>query len=388
MSGRFQRQFYNFLRFPVMISVIYSVIAAQFQGFNMYKRINGIQHIGVGVPEHAASWKWYRKYLGMDVALFNGEAEAPLMTIYTKNQVINKRAAMILNLHGGCAMEVVSPVSFKATHAATPFELGDLGIFITQVKSPDVKAAYQWFKANGADVNGAIQQLPFGGDTFFVRDPNGLHFQVIAGGEWYLAPKHVTGGTVGCTIGVTDVEKSLKLYRDILGYDKVVFDKTGVFDDWKSTMPGGGKKFRRVVLTQSAPTGGGFAKVMGRTFIELAQAIDYAPKKIYEGRMWGDIGFVHLGFDVRGMVALGEDLAKAGFGFTCDTKNTLDMGGTTRVHCTYIEDPDGTLIEMIEVYKIPIIEKLGVFLNVEKRDPLKPLPDYMLKALRFTRIKD
>jgi catechol 2,3-dioxygenase-like lactoylglutathione lyase family enzyme len=61
----------------------------------MYKRINGIQHIGVGVPDHAASWKWYRKYLGMDVALFNGEAEAPLMTIYTKNQVINKRAAII-----------------------------------------------------------------------------------------------------------------------------------------------------------------------------------------------------------------------------------------------------------------------------------------------------
>jgi catechol 2,3-dioxygenase-like lactoylglutathione lyase family enzyme len=354
----------------------------------MYKRINGIQHIGVGVPDYAASWKWYRKFLGMDVALFNGEAEAPLMTIYTKNQVINKRAAMILNLHGGCAMEVVSPVSFKATHAATPFELGDLGIFITQVKSPDVKKAYEWFKANGADVNGEIQKSPSGGDTFFIRDPNGLHFQVIAGGEWYLTPKHVTGGTVGCTIGVTDVEKSLKLYRDILGYDKVVFDQTGVFDDWKNTMPGGGKKFRRVVLTQSAPTGGGFAKVMGRTYIELAQAIDYKPSKIYEGRMWGDIGFVHLGFDVRGMVALGEDLAKAGFGFTCDTKNTLDMGGTTRVHCTYIEDPDGTLIEMIEVYKIPIIEKLGIFLNVEKRDPLKPLPDYMLKALRFTRIKE
>jgi catechol 2,3-dioxygenase-like lactoylglutathione lyase family enzyme len=295
---------------------------------------------------------------------------------------------MILNLHGGCAMEVVCPVSFTATHAATPFELGDLGIFITQVKSPDVKQAYEWFKANGADVNGDIQQLPQGGDTFYLRDPNGLHFQVVGAKDWYMSPRHVTGGTIGCTIGVTDVEKSLKLYRDILGYDKVVFDKTAVFDDWKNTMPGGSKTFRRVVLTQSAPTGGGFAKVMGTTYIELAQAMDFSPRKIYEGRLWGDIGFVHLGFDVRGMNAIGEDLAKAGFGFTCDTKNTLDMGGTTRVHCTYIEDPDGTLIEMIEVYKIPIMEKLGIFLNVEKRDPLKPLPDFMLKALRFSRIKD
>jgi hypothetical protein len=64
------------------------------------------------------------------------------------------------------------------------------------------------------------------------------------------------------------------------------------------------------------------------------------------------------------------------------------MGSSTRVHCTYIEDPDGTLIELIEVFKIPIIEKLGIFLNVEKRDPKKPLPDLMLKAMKFARIKD
>ncbi len=354
----------------------------------MYKRINGIQHIGVGVPNHAAAWKWYRNFLGMDIALFNGEAEAPLMRIYTKNQVINKRAAMILNLQGGCAMEVVCPVSFMASHASTSFQLGDLGIFITQVKSPNVREAYQWFQDHGADMNGNVEQLPYGGETFYVRDPNGLNFQIVSGTGWYLTPKHVTGGTVGCTIGVTNIANSMKLYADILGYDKVVFDQTAVFEDWKNTMPGGDKKFRRVLLTQSAAPGGGFAKVMGATYIELAQAIDYAPKKIYADRMWGDIGFVHLGLDVRGMKAIGEDLAKAGFGFTCDTQKTLDMGGTTRVHCTYIEDPDGTLIEMIEVYKIPIIEKLGIFLNVEKRDPLKPLPDYMLKALRFSRIKD
>ena len=43
---------------------------------------------------------------------------------------------------------------------------------------------------------------------------------------------------------------------------------------------------------------------------------------------------------------------------------------------------------MIEVYKIPIIEKLGFYLNVEKRKPSQPLPDWMIKALRFTRVKD
>ena len=109
--------------------------------------------------------------------------------------------------------------------------------------------------------------------------------------------------------------------------------------------------------------------------------------KIYADRLWGDTGFVHLGFDVRNMEALGKAFA-AGHGFTCDTKDVLSMGESTKVHCTYCEDPDGTLIEMIEVYKIPIIEKLGIYLNVEKRKPSQPLPDLMLKALKFTRIKD
>ena len=79
--------------------------------------IHGIQHLGVGVPNHEASWKWYRKFFGMDIPLFNDEAEAPLMTIYTKGKVISKRAAMILNIKGGCAMEVVSPSTFQATHS-------------------------------------------------------------------------------------------------------------------------------------------------------------------------------------------------------------------------------------------------------------------------------
>lgn len=354
----------------------------------MYKRINGIQHVGVGVPDHAESWKWYRKFLGMDIALFNGEQEAPLMQIYTKNEIINKRAAMIVNLQGGCAMEVVSPTSFTGSDADIDFELGDLGIFITQVKSPDVKKAFKWFKDNGANVISDLKKSALGKDTFFVKDPNGLYFQIIEGERWYMKPTHATGGPIGCTIGVSDIDASLKLYADILGYDEVIFDETGTFDDFAGTIAGGDKTFRRVILTQSHPPGGGFAKVTADTYIELVQAINFKPRKIYEGRMWGDTGFVHLGFDVRGMKEIGEDLEKEGFGFTCDTNDTLDMGGTTRVHCTYIEDPDGTLIEMIEVYKIPILKKWGIFLDVKKRDPLKPLPDIMLKAMRFGRIKD
>lgn len=353
----------------------------------MYKRINGIQHIGVGVADSEVSQKWYRKFLGMDIPIFDGEAPAPLMDVYTHNETITKRATMILNIQGGCAMEVVNPTSFVPRKADFEIEIGDIGIYTNQIKAKNVKEAYSYFNQNGAKLLSDLRETPDGTQTFYCEDPNGLIFQIVEGQNFYTNTKHITGGPNGCLLGVTDIDNSLKLYADILGYDRVVYDQTGIFEDFKS-LKGGEKEFRRIRLAQSNPPGGGFAKVSADTYIELIQAINYEPKKIYKGRIWGDIGFVHIGLDVRGMNALGEELEKKGFGFTCDTKDTLDMGGTTRVHCTYIDDPDGILIEMIEVYKIPIIEKLGVFLNVEKRDPLKPLPDFMLKALRFSRIKD
>jgi hypothetical protein len=54
----------------------------------------------------------------------------------------------------------------------------------------------------------------------------------------------------------------------------------------------------------------------------------------------------------------------------------------------YNEDPDGTLIEYVETHKLQIVKKLGISLNLQKRDPEKSLPDWMLKALRFMKAKD
>jgi hypothetical protein len=61
--------------------------------------------------------------------------------------------------------------------------------------------------------------------------------------------------------------------------------------------------------------------------------------------------------------------------------------GEASGHFTYIEDCDGTLIEFVETIKIPLIKKLGINLNLNNFKPEKPIPDWMLKALRFGRVK-
>lgn len=352
----------------------------------MFKRINGLQHIGVAVSDMDASLRFYRKFFGLNIPFFDSVAEAPLMRYYCKGETITKRASMVMNLQGGCAIEVISPTSFKPVAASFQIGVGDLGICITQVKCHDIHKSHAFCKENGAPFVTDLSKDPAGRLTFYIQDLDGNIWQYLQGNQWYTKDAHHSGGVIGCSTGVSDMNKAFKLYKDILGFDEVVYDVSGTFDDWKH-LSKGTSSYRRVLLSQSAQPGGGFAKVTGKTYIELIQPLDREGEYIFQNRIWGDLGFAHIGFDVKGMKALGVDLAESGYGFTCDSNDALNMGNT-KVHCTYIHDDDRTLIEMIEVYKVPIIEKWGVFLNVEKRNPLKPLPDFMLKALRYSRIKD
>ena len=111
----------------------------------------------------------------------------------------------------------------------------------------------------------------------------------------------------------------------------------------------------------------------------------------FEDRFWGDLGFIHLCYDIQGMHALRAGCAERGFPFTVDSASNLgesfDMGEAAG-HFSYIEDPDGTLIEFVETHKVPIIKKFGWYLDLRKRNPEKFLPNFIIKALGMNRVKD
>ncbi len=66
---------------------------------------------------------------------------------------------------------------------------------------------------------------------------------------------------------------------------------------------------------------------------------------------------------------------------------TFDMGEAAG-HFSYVEDPDGTLIEFVESHKLPVSKKLGWYINLRKRNPEKPLANWIVKAMKYNRIKD
>ena len=265
-------------------------------------------------------------------------------------------------------------------------QIGDYGISVARIKSPDVRAAYQQFQKDGADLMGTLSRDPAGNPHFFVRDPFGLIYQVVPGDDWFSHTGHITGGPSGCMIGVSDIEASRRLYSDLLGYDTVLYDDSGVFNDFAPLMADTSQKVRRVLLTHGKPRMGGFSELLGKSSIELVKVYDRVPKHIFADRYWGDLGFIHLCFDVRGMNDLEVACKNAGFPFTVDSMNTFDMGEASG-RFSYIEDPDGTLIEFVEAHKIPIMKKWGWYLNLKDRPPEKPLPRWMLKALQFSRVK-
>jgi catechol 2,3-dioxygenase-like lactoylglutathione lyase family enzyme len=349
------------------------------------KIISGLQQIGVGVNDVHTAWAWYKKYFGFDIRVFEETAIAELMLPYTGGKPQKRHAALTINLQGGGGLEIWQYTKRKPVPASFEIMIGDLGLFAAKIKCRDVKITYDWFKSEGLSVLSGIEKRN-GNEHFFVRDPFNNIFQVISSNSWFQKIKKPTGGSYGAVIGVSDIEKSKEFYKTILGYDEVISDETDVFKDFIE-IPGGKAKIRRAILHHSKPRQGAFSKMLGTSEIELVQVLDRKPSKIFQNRFWGDLGFIHLCFDIYGMEFIREECKSKGCPFTVDTGNSFDMGEAAGAFA-YIEDPDGTLIEFVETHKVPIIKKINWYLNLQNRNPKKTLPGWMLKALKFNKAKD
>ncbi len=355
----------------------------------MEKIISGIQQMGIGVPNVEQAWAWYRKFFGVNVKVFEEAADAPLMTKYTGGVVHSRTATLALSMNGGGGFEIWQFTSRPTEKANFEVQLGDFGLYICKIKSYDVQATFDYFTANQADIQGSLYRLPNGKMTFYVKDPNGNLFQIVEGRGWFGKNNHPSkcGGVAGVVIGVSNIEKSLHLYQNILEYDQVEYDEKSVFKDFEA-LPSGKGEFRRVLLTHSKTRKGPFAKLLGPTEIELVESIDRSnAQSIFKDRFWGDWGFIHLCFDVQRMGQLEADLKEGGFPFTVDSSDTFDMGEAGG-RFSYIEDPDGTWIEFVETHKVPIFKKLGLYVHLKKRNPEKSLPMWMLKAMGLNKKRD
>lgn len=342
--------------------------------------ISGIQQIGVGTTDFRKSWNWYIEMFGIDVKILEDDTVAERMLPYTGGVPQQRHACIAVNIQGGGGFEIWQYSKRKPEPCPFKIAVGDLGVFAAKLNCRDIKAFHKQISAKWQDCT-IPETLPDGTPCFYVKDLFGNVFQIVENKKVFIDQGKLTGGMAGAVIGVTDMDKSVKFYSEVLGYNILISDTTGPFST-NNPMPEADKQYRRVIL-KAPERKGAFAELFGDSTIELVQALERSPRKIYEGRYWGDPGFIQVCFDVTNMKALGEFCASKGHPFTvdsCPDGERFDMGDASG-HFTYIEDPDGTLIEFVEAHKVSIVKKLGLAIDMSRRDPEKPLHKLLFRLM-------
>lgn len=347
--------------------------------------ISGIQQIGIGVSNVNEGFKWYNQHFGIDIPIFEEEAEANLMLPYTGGKPHKRHAMLAINIKGGGGFEIWQYTSRSPQPSNFIPQLGDLGLFCAKIKSINIEETFAFLKSKQSKILGPISKNPMGKAHFFIKDLYDNLFEIIEDDKWFGKGLKTTGGTIGMIIGVSNLEASIKFYSEILGYDDLLFKDENTFDDL-AFLPGGKENCKRAILTHQDKRKGPFSNLFGNSYLELIEMKNYSPRKIFENRFWGDLGFIHLCFDIKNMEALKKACQTAGHAFTVDGGAGFEMGEAAG-HFAYIEDPDGTLIEFVETKKIPILKKFGWYLDLKKRAPEKSLPNWMIKTLSLNRKK-
>jgi catechol 2,3-dioxygenase-like lactoylglutathione lyase family enzyme len=348
----------------------------------MQEFISGIQQIGIGVKDAGVALRRYADLFGMNALVFNDISDAHLMARYTGGNVYRRQALLSLNMQGGGGFEIWQFTDRKPSETESKTIYGDLGINAAKLKCGNIGKAHDYFTRIEEITTTSILTDGKGHEHFWLKDDQQNLFNIVTAQHWFQQKKSKpVGGVAGAVIGVSNMERSIAFYGWLLNtdivYDTIVTER--LFD-------GEEQRYRKVLLNKHCCGKGAFGKLLGPVEIELVQCLDRAPVRIYENRYWGDCGFIHLCFDVFDMSGLKKYAGQKGYNFTVDSIDSFGMQHASGRFC-YVEDPDGTLIELVETHKVPVLKKMGLYINLKRRNLEKPLPDWIIKLLALNRVK-
>jgi catechol 2,3-dioxygenase-like lactoylglutathione lyase family enzyme len=142
-------------------------------------------------------------------------------------------------------------------------------------------------------------------------------------------------------VGVSDMARSLAFYAE-LGFRDIAFDYTGALPGLAGVSGFDNTAARVVLLRSTNPS------VLGRAGIKLVQTLDRPNAAMPAGMAWGEPGICEVCVHVHGQARFHADLVARGHPNLMDP-NEADLE-PYRTHCglSYVADPDGAKIELIE----------------------------------------
>jgi catechol 2,3-dioxygenase-like lactoylglutathione lyase family enzyme len=142
-------------------------------------------------------------------------------------------------------------------------------------------------------------------------------------------------------VGVSDMQRSRDFWGE-LGFTDVAFDYQGALPGLGAVAGREGVQAHVVMLRPAHPT------PLGPGAVKLVHTTDAPPAPMPAGMAWGELGICEVCLHVKNQAATYERLTAAGHpGLMEPNSSPLDPFGTM-CSLSYVADPDGTKIELIE----------------------------------------
>lgn len=310
--------------------------------------ITAFQHVGMGVRDTDRAYRFYRDLMGFRVKLSDKtsylEEMAPVI-----GAVVEMRALMAMNVRGGAAIELIEHTSTRPQEPPQPVEWGDIGYLELGLKAFRLEDLYLDLKRKGVEFLTPVRTMDQENGKrekyAYLRDPDGLLVQLV---EEEGGRRPEVGGVRHVALGVRDLERSLSFYRKVMGFGETLYEFQGSLPEME---PVTGGKETEVVFLEHRPEGESALPLLERALLKLVHTPRYRGKVIYEGRRWGDIGLMEMAFDVSDLPStVNQVLARGAELYHPPTR--VDMGSGTIGSFAYLKDPDGNMVELVEVEKV------------------------------------
>ncbi len=333
----------------------------------MIESIQGVDHVGIGVRDIVRMSAFYRDTLGFNRVL----AEMPEEDHPAIRGLIRAPRAIhtsrLLSHDGG----ELTVALFHATEP-TPRPIrskpryGDIGVAKLTFAVPDIPA---FCRDNSAFAALCFEPKTVALDNtasysfIYGKDPEGNFIEIVAEldstPQLDSAPQESTvqiatssgekpqgassAGSLGSGpifrsigIAVTDLDRSLAFYREVLGFDRVLLAPHRLFSGLLDEVTGeSGSKIRSCLLASSR----------GRGMLELFEVEKPRGRSIPFSAQWGDFGYLQVCLNSDNPTALAAQIESEKVELLLPFQ-TIDDPEHPGVFM-YMQDPDGILIEIV-----------------------------------------
>jgi catechol 2,3-dioxygenase-like lactoylglutathione lyase family enzyme len=142
-------------------------------------------------------------------------------------------------------------------------------------------------------------------------------------------------------VGVSDVDRSLAFYAG-LGFSDVVFDEDLELPGLERVAGRPAVRARVAMLRPERPT------ALGMAAVKLVSTLDQTPPPLPDGIGWGEPGVCEVCVHVKDQASTYRRMLELGVTGLMEPNEAPLPPYDTRCSLSYVADPDGTKIEMIE----------------------------------------